>query len=250
MSGHSKWSSIKHKKAAADSKRGKIFTKVIREITAAAKLGGGDPDANPRLRTAIQTAKGSNMPQDNIERAIKKGTGELEGVTFEEVLYEGYGPEGVAVLAACLTDNKNRTAAEIRNIFNKGSGSMAGAGSVAWIFDKKGFIVVPKSSVSEEQLMEIVLGAGAEDLVATEDVFEVTASPQDLWPVKEALEKANINFKSAEITMIPKNQVVVSPEKARAVLKLIEVLEDHEDVQNVYANCDIPDEVMKELQAE
>ena len=250
MSGHSKWSSIKHKKAAADSKRGKIFTKVIREITAAAKLGGGDPDANPRLRTAIQTAKGSNMPQDNIERAIKKGTGELEGVTFEEVLYEGYGPEGVAVLAACLTDNKNRTAAEIRNIFNKGSGSMAGAGSVAWIFDKKGFIVVPKSSVSEEQLMEIVLGAGAEDLVATEDVFEVTASPQDLWPVKEALEKANINFKSAEITMIPKNQVAVSPEKARAVLKLIEVLEDHEDVQNVYANCDIPDEVMKELQAE
>jgi YebC/PmpR family DNA-binding regulatory protein len=247
MSGHSKWASIKHKKAAADSKRGKLFTKIIREITVAAKTGGGDPETNPRLRTAIQSAKAANMPADNIDRAIKKGTGELEGVTYEEVMYEGYGPQGVAVLVQCLTDNKNRTASEIRNIFNKTNGSMAGAGSVAWIFEKKGLIVVAKANATEDQLMEIALAAGAEDLSQAGDKFEVTSSIHDFWPVKEALEKAKIPLESAAVTMIPKNQVPVSIESARATLHLIEALEEHDDVQNVYANCDIPDEVMKEL---
>ena len=247
MSGHSKWASIKHKKAAADSKRGKIFTKLIREITVAAKQGGGDPESNPRLRTVIQTAKAANMPAENVERAIKKGTGELEGVTYEDVVYEGYGPQGVAILVHCLTDNKNRTASEIRNIFNKTNGSMAGAGSVAWIFEKKGFIVVPNLKVTEDQLMEIVLSAGAEDLTQAGDKFEITASPHDFWAVREALEKSKIPFESAEITMIPKNQVAVTPEAVRSVLHLIEALEEHDDVQNVYANFDIPDDIAKEI---
>ena len=247
MSGHSKWASIKHKKAAADAKRGKMFTKLIREITVAAKQGGGDPETNPRLRTVIQTAKAANMPAENVERAIKKGTGELEGVTYEEVVYEGYGPQGVAILVQCLTDNKNRTASEIRNIFNKINGSMAGAGSVAWIFEKKGFITVSKLSASEDQLMEIVLSAGAEDLAQTGEKFEITTSPQDFWGVRAALEKAGIAFESAEITMIPKNQVTVTSEAVRSILHLIEALEEQDDVQNVYANCDIPDEVMKEI---
>jgi YebC/PmpR family DNA-binding regulatory protein len=247
MSGHSKWASIKHKKGAADAKRGKLFTKIMREITAASRMGGGDAGANPRLRTAIQTARAANMPSDNIERAVKKGTGELEGVSYEEVVYEGYGAQGVAILAFCLTDNKNRTAAEIRSVFNKGGGSMAGAGSVAWIFEKKGLIVVDKKSTTEEKLMEIVLAVGAEDLAATDAKFEVTASPQDYESVREAVEKAGVPMDSAQLTMIPKNQVAVSAESARAVLNLIDALEDHDDVQNVYANCDIPDEIMKEL---
>ena len=247
MSGHSKWASIKHKKAAIDAKRGKIFTKLIREITVVAKQGGGDPESNPRLRTVIQTAKAANMPADNIERAIKKGTGELEGVIYEEVNYEGYGPQGVAILVQCLTDNKNRTASEIRNIFTKTNGNMAGAGSVAWLFEKKGLIVISKASATEDQLMEVVLAAGAEDLSPAGDKFEVTTGPHDFWPVKEALEKAHIPVESAEITMIPKNQVPVSPETVRSVLHLIEAFEEHDDVQNVYANCDIPDEVMKEI---
>ncbi len=247
MSGHSKWASIKHKKAAIDAKRGKIFTKLIREITVAAKAGGGDVNTNPRLRTVIQTAKAANMPADNIDRAIKKGTGELEGVNYEEVLYEGYGPQGVAILVQCLTDNKNRTAAEIRNIFNKINGSMAGAGSVAWIFEKKGLIVVSKSKAGEDQLMEIALSAGAEDMTPAGENFEITTSTHDFWAVKEALEKAGIALESANVTMIPKNQVTVSPESARALLHLIEGLDDQDDVQNVYANGDIPDEVMKEI---
>ncbi len=248
MSGHSKWSSIKHQKAAVDAKRGKLFTKIIREITVAAKTGGGDPNSNPRLRTAIQSAKSANMPSDNIDRAIKKGTGELEGVTYEEVVYEGYGPQGVAVYVACLTDNKNRTASEIRSIFNKLNGSMAGQGSVAWIFEKKGFFAVPKNKTSEEQLMDVAVAAGAEDLKQEGDRFEITTGPQDYWAVKEALERAGIPVESAEMTMIPKNEVEVSAESARSVLGLIEALEEHDDVQNVYANCDIPDEVMKEVQ--
>ncbi len=247
MSGHSKWASIKHKKAAIDAKRGKVFTKLIREITVVAKQGGGDPETNPKLRTAIQTAKAANMPADNIERAIKKGTGELEGVTYEEVNYEGYGPQGVAILVHCLTDNKNRTASEIRSIFSKTNGNMAGAGSVAWLFEKKGFLVVPKLKTTEDQLMEIALAAGAEDLSQIGDKFEITTGPHDFWAVKEALDKANIPTETAEITMIPKNQVSVTPEIVRSVLHLIEALEEHEDVQNVYANCDIPDEVMKEI---
>jgi YebC/PmpR family DNA-binding regulatory protein len=247
MSGHNKWASIKHKKAIADGKRGKIFTKLIRELTVAARDGGGNPETNARLRGLIVNAKAANMPSDNIDRAIKKGTGELEGVHYEEVLYEGYGPSGVAILVQCLTDNKNRTTAEIRNTFTKRGGSMAGAGSVAWIFEKKGMIIVPKDKTSEDQLMDLVISAGAEDLSPSDEVFEVTTLPQDFIPVKEALDKAHIAVKSADVTMIPKNQVLVSAAAARAVLGLIEALEENDDVQNVYANFDIPDEVMKEI---
>lgn len=247
MSGHSKWASIKHKKALVDAKRGKAFTKVIREITVAAKQGGGDPDSNPRLRLAISIAKGVNMPADNIERAIKKGTGTLEGATYEEVIYEGYGPEGAAIYVQCLTDNKNRTASEIRNMFTKKGGNMAGAGSVAWLFEKKGLIVVDQKQASEDQLMELVLAAGAEDLSKTGDKFEVLTSPNDFEAVRKALEAAKIHPESASIQIIPKTLVPVSADNARTVLNLIEAFEDHDDVQNVYTNCDIPDEVMKEI---
>ena len=247
MSGHSKWASIKHKKALVDAKRGKIFTKLIREITVASKSGGGDPNTNPRLRLAISTAKSANMPADNIERAIKKGTGALEGVNYEEVVYEGYGPEGVAVLVQCLSDNKNRTASEIRNIFSKKSGNMAGAGSVSWLFEKKGLIVVSQDKAGEDQLMELVLNAGAEDLSKEGDKFAVLTNPHDFETVKKALEDAKIPYESADIQMVPKNLVPVSSTNARQVLALIEALEDHDDVQHVYANCDIPDEVMKEI---
>ena len=247
MSGHNKWASIKHKKAAADSKRGKIFTKIIREITVAAKSGGGDPETNPRLRTSIQAAKDANMPADNIERAIKKGTGGLDGVTYDEVLYEGYGAQGVAVLVQCLTDNKNRTAAEVRSIFTKCNGAMAGAGSVAWMFEKKGLIVVKAANTTEEKLMDVVLSAGAQDMSQADENFEVITNPHEFEAVREALKQAGISVESAQITMIPKNQVTASPESARAVLRLIEQLEDQDDVQNVYANCDIPEEVLKEI---
>ncbi|MBI4395299.1 MAG: YebC/PmpR family DNA-binding transcriptional regulator, partial [Candidatus Omnitrophica bacterium] len=238
---------IKHKKALVDAKRGKIFTKLIREITVAAKAGGGDPNTNPRLRLAISTAKSSNMPADNIERAIKKGTGALEGVSYEEVVYEGYGPEGVAIYVQCLTDNKNRTASEIRNIFSKKSGNMAGAGSVSWLFEKKGLIVVDQNKATEDQLMELVLNAGAEDLSKAGDKFEIITTVNDFEVVKKALEDAKVPYESADLQMIPKNLVPVSPSNARQVLALIEALEDHDDVQHVYANCDIPDEVMKEV---
>lgn len=247
MSGHSKWSSIKHKKAAADAKRGKLFTKIIREIMVAARFGGGDPAANPRLRTAVESARDANMPSDNIERAIKKGTGGLEGSSYEEVHYEGYGPNGVAIFVRCLTDNKNRTASDIRNIFSKKGGSMAGAGSVAWIFEKKGLMVVLQSQVSEEKLLEIVLQGGAEDLSTASDKFEIITDPSHFERVKASLVEAKITPESAELTLIPKNQVSLTPEKARAVLGLLDALEDHDDVQNVYANFEIPDEVMKEL---
>ena len=247
MSGHSKWASIKHKKALVDAKRGKIFTKLIREITVAAKVGGGDPDTNPRLRLAITTAKSANMPADNIERAVKKGTGALEGVNYEEVFYEGYGPEGVAVYVQCLSDNKNRTASEIRNIFSKKSGNMAGQGSVAWLFEKKGLIVVSGDKASEDQLMEVVLNAGADDLSKAEDKFEIITGAHEFEAVKKALDQAHVPYESASIGMITKNLVPVSPANARQALALIEALEEHDDVQNVYANCDIPDEVMKEV---
>ena len=247
MSGHSKWASIKHKKAMVDAKRGKIFTKLIREITVAAKTGGGDPDTNPRLRLAITTAKSSNMPADNIERAVKKGTGALEGVSYEEVFYEGYGPEGVAIYVQCLSDNKNRTASEIRNMFSKKSGNMAGQGSVAWLFEKKGLIIVSQDKAIEDQLMELVLNSGAEDLAKSGDKFEILTNPHDFEAVKKALEQAGVSYESASIQMVPKNLVPVSVANARHVLALIETLEDHDDVQNVYTNCDIPDEVMKEV---
>ncbi len=247
MSGHSKWASIKHKKALVDAKRGKMFTKLIREITVAAKTGGGDPGSNPRLRLAISTAKSSNMPADNIERAVKKGTGALEGVNYEEVVYEGYGPEGVAIYVQCLTDNKNRTASEIRNIFSKKNGNMAGAGSVSWLFEKKGLIVVNESKAGEDQLMELVLNAGAEDLAKAGDKFEIITGASDFEAVKKALDDAKIPYETADLQMIPKNLVPVSVTNARQVLALIEAFEDHDDVQHVYANCDIPDEVMKEV---
>jgi YebC/PmpR family DNA-binding regulatory protein len=247
MSGHSKWASIKHKKALVDAKRGKVFTKFIREITVAAKTGGGDPASNPRLRLAVSSAKAANMPSDNIERAIKKGTGELESVSYEEVTYEGYGPQGVAVLVHCLTDNKNRTAAEIRNVFSKKKGNLAGTGSVAWIFEKKGFFVVDTASIKEDQLMETVVNAGAEDLAKADNKYEVTCAPADFEAVKKALDDAKIKYDSAQIQMIPKNLAAVGANEGRQVLELIDALEDHDDVQDVYTNCDLPAELVKEV---
>ncbi|MFZ0448946.1 MAG: YebC/PmpR family DNA-binding transcriptional regulator [Desulfatiglandaceae bacterium] len=247
MSGHSKWSSIKHKKGAADAKRGKIFTRLIREITVAARMGGGDPDGNPRLRTAILAGKAENMPKENIDRAIKKGTGELEGVSYEESNYEGYGPGGVAVLVDCLTDNKNRTVADVKYLFERHGGNLGEPGCVAWIFDKKGLIVVEKDQVDEEKLLELALEAGAEDMSEEESEFEVITDPSDFEAVKEAIDKAGIPYTLAEISMIPKNTVKLEGKKAQQMVNLMSGLEDNDDVSNVYANFDIPDEVMEAL---
>lgn len=247
MSGHSKWASIKHKKALVDAKRGKVFTKFIREITVAAKIGGGDPATNPRLRTAIESAKSANMPADNIERAVKKGSGELEGVSYEEVFYEGYGPEGVAMYVRCLSDNKNRAASEIRSIFTRKNGNMAGAGSVGWLFEKKGFFVVDQSAAKEDELMQVALDAGAEDLSKDGEKFEILTDPHDFDKVKKALDEVKIKCDMAEMSMIPKTTVSVGAESARLVLGLIDALEDHDDVQNVYTNCDFPPDVLKEI---
>lgn len=250
MSGHSKWASIKHKKAAADSQRGKVFTKLIKEITTAARSGGGSPDANPRLRVAIEKAKSSNMPSDNIERAIKKGTGELPGVSYEEITYEGYGPAGVAILVELVTDNKNRASSDIRNIFSKKNGNLAGSGSVNWMFAKKGFIVVNKNEVDEEKLMSIALDNGAEDLTTETDTFEITTAPKDFEKVKNAITDKKIKIESAEVTMIPTSLVKIADKShAQQVLSLVEALEENEDVQNVYANFDIPDEILKIIEA-
>ena len=247
MSGHSKWASIKHKKGAADAKRGQLFTKLIKEITAAARAGGGSVDANPRLRLAIAKAKEGNMPKDNIERAVMKGTGELPGVSYEEVMYEGYAPGGVAILVEALTDNKNRTTAEVRNIFSKNGGNMAGAGSTVWIFHKKGYILVDKAAAQEDKLMEVALGAGAEDLKVESTTYEVITSPKDLDSVKETLAKAGIAIQSAELTMIPASTVLVRDEEsARKVLAFVEALEEHDDVNHAYANFDIPDAILSE----
>ena len=248
MSGHSKWHSIRHKKAARDAKRGKIFTKLIKDITVAARDGGGDPELNPRLRRAIDKAKAANMPADNIERAIKKGTGELPGVTYESTTYEGYGPGGAAILVYAYTDNKNRTVAEIRHIFSKKGGNMAGAGSVAWIFNKKGIIVVDKEKVGEDELLEIVLDAGAEDMNTEGDTYEIYCEPSQLEPVREALEEKGIEYQSADITMIPSTTVSITDESvAKQLLSLMEMLEEHDDVENVYANFDIPQEIMEKI---
>lgn len=247
MSGHSKWATIKHKKGALDAKRGQLFTKLIKEITIAAKHGG-NPETNPRLRTAIQKAKESNMPQDNIERAIKKGTGELPGVVYEEVTYEGYGPGGIAILVEIVTDNKNRASSEIRNIFAKKGGNMAGSGSVSWIFEKKGYFVVSKNAIDEDKLMDVVLEAGAEDLITEEENYEIKSSPADFEKVKKALEANKIKVESAEITMVPKSTIRLVGEEAKQVLSLVDALEEHEDVQNVYANFDIPDEILKTIE--
>jgi len=247
MSGHSKWSSIKHKKGAADVKRGKIFTKLIKEITVAARMGGGDPDANPRLRHAINQAKAQNMPKDNLERAIKKGTGELEGVSYEEIVYEGYGPGGVAVLVECLTDNKNRSIADIRYIFSKAGGNVGTDGCVAWMFDKKGLFTVSKDEADEDTLMEVALDAGAEDIKEEEDSFDVITEPEDFDAVKDAIDSASIKCDVSEITMIPQNYTKVEGKEAEQMCKFMEALDDCDDVQNFYSNADIPDEVLDAL---
>ena len=239
MSGHNKWSSIKHKKGAADAKRGNIFTKIIKEITIAAKGGGGDPDGNPRLKTAIQSAKSANMPQDNIIRAIKKGTGELEGVSYEEVTYEGYGPGGVAVMVDCLTDNKNRTVAEIRRLFSKSAGNMGENGCVNWMFDRKGQIIIEKEGVPEEKIMDLALEAGAEDIIDSDPVWEVRTDVSDLYAVTTALTDAGLEITESKLSRIPQNFVKVEGKVAEQVLRLIETLEDSDDVQDVYANYDI-----------
>ncbi|MFH1856034.1 MAG: YebC/PmpR family DNA-binding transcriptional regulator [Candidatus Omnitrophota bacterium] len=246
MSGHSKWAGIKHKKAIIDAKRGKLFTKLIKEITVGAREGGGDMNSNPRLRTAVNNAKEANMPQDNIDRAIKKGTGELPGVSYESVIYEGYGPGGIAILAEVLTDNKNRTTAEIRNIFSKKGGSLAGSGSVAWLFDKKGFVIIAKDKIDEDSLMSVVLEAGAEDLKTEADTYQITCDIKDLEAVKEAIKNKNIEWQVAEITMLPSRLVKVEGTEARVVIALVDALEDSDDVQNVYSNFDIPDDILGE----
>ena len=247
MSGHSKWASIKHKKAAVDAKRGKIFTQIIKEITVAARIGGGDPEGNARLRLAIDKAKSVNMPKDNIERGIKKGTGELEGVSYEEFSYEGYGPGGVAVLVELMTDNHNRTVSEIRHVFTKNNGKPGEAGSVGWMFEKKGLILLEKEGVDEEALMELALDAGADDISEDDEAWEVHTVPGSFMDVKTALEENGLTILSAEVTMIPKNTQKIEGKEAEQMLRLMDILEDHDDVQNVYANFDIPDEILEQI---
>ncbi|MCM8784112.1 MAG: YebC/PmpR family DNA-binding transcriptional regulator [Candidatus Omnitrophica bacterium] len=247
MSGHSKWAGIKHKKALVDAQKGKLFSKIAKELTAVARQGGGNPETNTKLRLLIQKAREANMPSDNIDRAIKRGTGELPGVSYEEMTIEGYGPNGVAIMVELLTDNKNRAAAEIRTIFSRKGGNLAGAGSVSWIFHKKGFIVVDKKEIDEEKLMDIVVNAGAEDITTQEDNYEITTPVQDFEKVKQALFDSQIRYISAEITMLPANTVKLTGDAAKQVLALVQELEDHEDVRNVYANFDVPDELIKEV---
>lgn len=250
MSGHSKWASIKHKKGIADAKRGRLFTKLIREITVAAKEGGGNPDTNPSLRTAISRANDANMPKDNIEKAIKKGTGELPGVTYESCSFEGYGAGGVAIIVEVLTDNKNRTSAEIRNIFSKKGGNMAGAGSVAWIFNSKGYILIDKSQINEDELFSIGIDAGAEDIKVGDKSYEIFCNPKDFEKLKTALKNKKVNWETAELTKVPNSTIKITGNDAKQLLSLIEALEDHDDVQKVYANFDIPDEVLEEMAQE
>ena len=246
MSGHNKWSTIRHKKGAADAKRGKIFTKLIKEITVAARLGGADPDGNPRLRAVIDKAKSENMPKENVERAIKKGTGELEGVSYEEISYEGYGPGGAAVLVEVLTDNRNRSVSDIRSIFTKCNGNMGETGCVSWMFDKKGLIVFPKST-DFDKLFEASLEAGAEDVTDEGEQYEVLTDPLSFIEVREALVKAGFKFESADLTMIPQTMVKLEGKNAENMLKLMDRLEDNDDVQNVYANFDISAEEMERM---
>jgi len=249
MSGHSKWSTIKHKKGAADARRGKIFTKLIKEITIASRMGGGDPAGNPRLRSAILAAKAENMPKDNIERAIKKGTGELPGVSYEEATFEGYGPGGVAVLVEILSDNRKRTVADIRHIFSKNAGNLGEAGCVSWMFDKRGMIVLDKGKVDEEKLMNVALDAGAMDVRETEKEFEVITEPAGFETVKKKLEEVHLQPLYAEITMVPQSTVRLTGKEAQQMVRLMEGLEDSDDVQHVYANFDISDAEMEQLSA-
>lgn len=242
MSGHSRWANIKHKKAKSDARRGKVFTKLIKEIMVAAKAGS-DPSANPRLRTAIEKAKAENVPSDNIDRAVKKGAGELENISYEEFFYEGYGPGGIAILVFVMTDNKNRTAGEVRHAFAARGGRLAESGSVAWMFDKKGMFIFDMSSVEEDKLMEIALESGAEDIITNNEdkVFEVYTSPSDFHAVKDIFDKKGIGYTLAEISMVPKNTIRPDGKEAKQIVKLMEELEDLDDVQNVYANLDISD---------
>jgi YebC/PmpR family DNA-binding regulatory protein len=246
MSGHSKWHTIKHKKGALDAKRGKVFTKLIKEITVAARTGGGDMAANARLRKAVSDAKAANMPNDTIDRAIKRGTGELEGVNYEEITYEGYGPGGVAIMIDSVTDNRNRTVAEVRHIFGKNGGNMGASGSVSYLFDKKGYIVVDKAAKSEDELFEIVIEAGADDLRDDEDNFEVITSPENFDAVLSAVKGAGIEPQVAEVEMIAQTYVKLEGNEARQMLKLMEALEDHDDVQKVSANFDISEADMEQ----
>lgn len=249
MAGHSKWHNIRHKKAKQDAKRGQLFTKLLREITVAARQGGPDPEFNPRLRIAIEKAKKANMPIENIERAIKRGTGELEGVNYEEVVYEGYGPDGVAIIVECLTDNRNRTTSEVRHIFTKYGGNLGSSGCVSFLFEEKGVITVPKDSISEEELFEKAIEAGAEDIVSEdESYFEVRTEPKDLYSVKELLEKSGVNVEKAELTRIPTTTVEVkNTETAQKLIKLLDALEDSDDVQKVYSNFEMSEDMMKQL---
>ena len=246
MSGHSKWHTIKHKKGATDAKRGKIFTKLIKEVTVAARTGGsGDVDLNARLRKAVTDAKAQNMPNDTIDRAIKRGTGELEGVNYEEITYEGYGIGGVAVLVETMTDNRNRTVAELRHIFSKNGGNLGEAGSVAWIFDKKGLIIVDKAAKSEDELFEIAIEAGADDVQDEGDVYEIYTSPDNYEAVSDAIKKAGIEPQNSEVSMIPQNYIKLTGDDAKKMLKLYEAVDDNDDVQNIYANFDIDESEME-----
>jgi YebC/PmpR family DNA-binding regulatory protein len=239
MSGHSKWATIKRKKAATDSARGKVFTRIIKEITIAARDGGGDPVGNPRLRLAIQNAKGSNMPQDNITRAIKKGTGELEGVMYTEITYEAYAPHGVAVIIQSVTDNKNRTVAELRHIISKNNGNMGEAGSVAWMFERKGVVTIEKGTHTEDDVMEVILELGADDLTTEEEHFEIIAPIENLETVRKGLEEKGYKIESANLQYIPKDRVALDEEKAASVIRFLENVEEYDDVQNIFTNADL-----------
>ena len=247
MSGHSKWSSIKHKKAMVDARRGKMFTKLIRELTSATRAGGGDPDINPRLRTAVASAKGANMPADTIQRAIQKGTGDTAGETYEEVTYEGYGAGGVAVLVDTLTDNKNRTVAEIRHLFAKHGGSMGENGCVAWMFQRQGFLTLDAGSIDEDALLELVLEAGGDDIRTESDLYEILTAPEAFEDVRGSLEAQGLTPEVAEVTMLPQSTVTIEGKQAEQVIRLMEALDDQDDVRRAYANFDIPDEVMAAL---
>ncbi len=249
MSGHNKWSTIKHRKGAQDAKRGKIFTKIIKEITIAARSGGGDPNGNPRLRRALDAAKAANMPNDNVERAIKKGTGELEGVNYEELVYEGVGPSGALLVMNVVTDNRNRTAAEIRKIFDKHNGQLGQSGSAAWAFDEKGVLKLPVDGATEEQLFEVAVSAGAEDVEKISDIWVVTTPREELDAVKTAVEGAGIAVESANLEMIPKTPKVVDGRDAEVLVDLVGVLEDHDDVQQVFTDFELSDEALAALEA-
>lgn len=245
MSGHSKWTQIKHRKAAVDSKRGKLWSKLTKEITVSARLGGGDPEMNPRLRSAVSTAKSSNVPNDTIEKAILRGTGELEGVDYEESVYEGYGPGGVALMIEVLTDNRNRAVAELRHVLTKRGGSMGENGCVSWLFEKRGLIVVEGQSVDEDELFMIAADAGAEDVTSSDDSIEILTSFEDFYPVRTAIEEAGVEIQIAEVSMVPQSRVKLEGKRAEQMIRLMEALEELDDVQKVHANFDIPDEILE-----